>query len=387
MGSLSVHPDGILLAAGDSSGQIRLRKIDCNGKFTEDSYQPWQAHTGNVHSMTWSSDGSRLYSAGDDGRVLSWSLAAAQRTGPRSFVLHRSVDFQLMQNRKQFLISDLAESRISLWDWASGKSIATSRQNNLRIAAASPAGTYFAAFNAANSLQIFAMPRNQSDSLDGQLLATWQPGGGLSCIRFSPDKETIAVSRGIQNEETTSVDYRIWLLKLPGLTAEECIPIDHARSSAFSPDGFRIAVVSQQGLFLWRIADRRIDWRIPQADSNLAEFSPNGNLIATDSLSRTVLIRNAVDGSTVSRLANHRAQILAIAFSPDSRLLATSAADGTVKIWHVELGLELIEFQMQGNVGRLGFSADGTHLICHLHPDSESSQDSIVVFDGSPFKL
>ena len=79
IGTLKFHPRNGLLAVGDQGGRIRLWALDDEGRFADKGFQAWQAHRGRVGSIRWSADFSRLISAGADGRVVSWNLAAAQR--------------------------------------------------------------------------------------------------------------------------------------------------------------------------------------------------------------------------------------------------------------------------------------------------------------------
>jgi WD40 repeat protein len=70
-------------------------------------------------------------------------------------------------------------------------------------------------------------------------------------------------------------------------------------------------------------------------------FSPDGRLLATASRDRTVRLWQVANGQEVHQLAGHTGSMMACAFSPDGRLLATASTDGTARLWEVASGQEL----------------------------------------------
>lgn len=61
-------------------------------------------------------------------------------------------------------------------------------------------------------------------------------------------------------------------------------------------------------------------------------------------------------------LEGHRAEVLDVAFSPDSKFLATASADHTAKIWDSSTGSLLRSLPMNAEVHRLAFSPDSKLL-------------------------
>ena len=95
-----------------------------------------------------------------------------------------------------------------------------------------------------------------------------------------------------------------------------------------------------------------------------------------------IVVRDAADGHSRFRLASHRARIDAFAFSPDSRTLATTSADGAIKLWHVPTGQELFELRGPGPAcDHLEFARDGRNLIT-LVSGPAPNQDEILVFQA-----
>ncbi|HEY3787348.1 MAG TPA: hypothetical protein VGL71_00780 [Urbifossiella sp.] len=58
-------------------------------------------------------------------------------------------------------------------------------------------------------------------------------------------------------------------------------------------------------------------------------------------------VRQLILDEPVRRLKGHSASVAALAFSPDGKLFATGAADGTVRLWDPLTGRELASFEVQ----------------------------------------
>ena len=93
-----------------------------------------------------------------------------------------------------------------------------------------------------------------------------------------------------------------------------------------------------------------------------AAFSPDGTLAVT--LGRDGgRVWNVRTGRELVRLAGH-AEMETADFSPDGDLVATGSADGTAKVWDARSGLELLTLSASGGaLGEVRFSPDGTTLI------------------------
>ena len=75
--------------------------------------------------------------------------------------------------------------------------------------------------------------------------------------------------------------------------------------------------------------------RIGKGDINDIKFSPDGNLVAVAG-SIGVWLYNAQTGAEVALLTGHTQSILSVAFSPDSKTLASGSSDTTIRLWDVE---------------------------------------------------
>ncbi|HEV3236326.1 MAG TPA: sigma-70 family RNA polymerase sigma factor [Gemmataceae bacterium] len=97
-------------------------------------------------------------------------------------------------------------------------------------------------------------------------------------------------------------------------------------------------------------------------------LSPDGKFLATGEHSpgwpvHTIRLWDIETGKEIRKIEGHKAGITALAFSPDSKTLASGSADKTVRLWQVATGEELREFTNHlGLVPFAAFGKDGTTI-------------------------
>jgi WD40 repeat protein len=92
-------------------------------------------------------------------------------------------------------------------------------------------------------------------------------------------------------------------------------------------------------------------------------FSPNGQIVATGGPDG-VKLWDARSGQERPTLLGNARFVVAVAFSPDGKILATSSQDQKVKLWHVATEQELVT--LEGHTGApqaLAFSPNGEMLV------------------------
>jgi WD40 repeat protein len=104
--------------------------------------------------------------------------------------------------------------------------------------------------------------------------------------------------------------------------------------------------------------------------------SPNGRLIASSSIDRTVRLWDARSGNAARVLRGHAGEVYAVAFSPNNERLASSSYDGRVLLWDTTSGKLLRTLKINGWSTELDFSADSRQL-------AVGSQDkNVTLFDA-----
>jgi WD40 repeat protein len=103
--------------------------------------------------------------------------------------------------------------------------------------------------------------------------------------------------------------------------------------------------------------------RVPSQCRNIA-FSPDGRRLATGGDENTVKIWDVPSGRELHTLRGHKADVYAVAFSPDGgRWIASAGEDSTVKVWDGGTGKLVRSFRgHEALVGSVAFSPDGRRL-------------------------
>lgn len=336
--TLAFHPDGDLLASGDTAGQIRLwNPLDGTpaGRL--------EGCTGAVYQVAFDADGGRLAAGDSDGVVRVWRVGPAARGGREVTALRR----QPPEHRGSvwacrfrpgtgpagaeadpLLVTGGNDGAVRLWDPASGRSRQLLRGHGRRIGSLSFSG----------DATVLAAGGN-----DG-VVRLWEPATGRRIRELSGRSSRLV-------------------------------------SAEFSPQGPVLATASNDGdLYLWNALTgeylREMD---VETEHVWAEaFSADGVFVATANDDDTVRIWYRSTGAHVATLREHRGRVRSIAFSADGRRLATGCDDSTVRIW--DIGTGRIEARLDGHRDRVysvSFAPDGSWLA-----SASWDGDAVVWADG-----
>ena len=141
---------------------------------------------------------------------------------------------------------------------------------------------------------------------------------------------------------------------------------------AFAPDGRSLAsaagTISDAAIHIWSVATGRpvhaLHPKAQMRDPGVRVPSPDGSLVAgAGSHEKAVRIWDVHTGSQVKVIAGHSFATRSVAFSPNGRLLATVAGDGTGGLWSVATGHEIRQLDGEADVlHNVAFSPDGQTL-------------------------
>lgn len=176
------------------------------------------------------------------------------------------------------------------------------------------------------------------------------------------------------NQRRFSFPVTIPVRNAAAITAECTVaytPVSALRGLAFAPGGNTLAVGGSREVLLWDLNRPALTRRLgPDLFSNTVHavaFSRDGRTLAAgDGLPGrfgAVSLFDVESGRLKARFAEPTAEIFALAFSPDDRLLAAGGGDGQVHVWFLPVARLLTNLVGHtAQISGVAFSPDGRHL-------------------------
>jgi WD40 repeat protein len=170
-------------------------------------------------------------------------------------------------------------------------------------------------------------------------------GAAVTALAVAPDGTILT---GSADRTVKSTDPNpAWILKSTLGTGDDRSPFaDRVLALAFSPDGTLLAtgggVPSRSGeLKLWSVATGLLFRDIPDAHSDTVFglcFNGDGKLLASGAADKFARVWNVQTGKLVRNFEGHTHHVLDVSLRYDGRALVTSGADNAVKVWDVTTG-------------------------------------------------
>ncbi len=347
--SLSWSPDGTKIAAGSSDNAIYIWDV-VSGDLVHALDDP-----DGVEEAAWSPDGAFLASRTSDGRVKVWDAVSGQV-------------FDNIEREEDCMTVDLAwlpdstqlgvgcrymdrDGKVTVWNVASRQVVRVlDHTTDIHRIVWSPDGTLLASGcqdgavrvwdgQSGEERYILRDPSSQAGSVawssDGTLLAWGSYDGRIQVWNYATEPE----GRTLQ-----------------GLASGY-------RTVLWSPDGKQLVSAPEGGfglLQVWEIASgtelAAVDYAfIP----TMMAWSPDSTRLATSSADGTLRVWDAVGGSLLYTEAIQAAIVpnaQAVAWSPDGARLATANTDSTVRLWDAVNGREMRVLDNQGPLGGIVWS-------------------------------
>jgi WD40 repeat protein len=400
--AIAFHPGRDLLATGHDDHVVRLWDLK-----QQKAVREFRAHKAAVSAVTFSPDGTKLASAGEDKAIHLWDVERGSRCG--SLLGHTDrIPALAWHPDGRRLVSAGWDTTARVWDVGTCEPIIllNSHATQVQTLALSADGSRLACADSANAVHVWDMARHRTAHVlpaqgneirclafgpDGTKLAS---GGAERVVhvwdaRRQPDADSMAeppVSRAALavragGKQLASLGAGTPLRVWDAGSGDSVLSLKDAgvlRSFAASPDGAWIAagLVEENGaptLGLWDAATgaRKRMLEGPQPPVTALAFSPDSALLATSGYQSTdvwvwrvaggepvLLIPGATDGCSVEALAWHPGGGVLACAGID--WLSTGGSDGRVTLWDVGQRKQLAAFA--GGATAVAFHPSGKKL-------------------------
>lgn len=304
-----VNPDG----TGANNTASRLRA--------------YAGHTGTVTDVQLLPDGKHLITGGDDKTVRVWELQTGKQL--RSFQGHMTgvLAIAARPDGRQ-IASASSDGAIRLWDLSTSDDhrALTDATEPIWAVAVSPDGKRAAAAGADKQIRVY-------DPETGKLEAAFGGGGAITTLAFFPDGNRLAASGGDRVVRIWDVTAKKPVKELPGHDLPVlglAVSTDSKLLVSGGADGKTIGWDADAGKQLWAWSGKSkavCAVSIRGGTKQVAFGTADGGLVILDA-----------SGTAPKELASqsaHVAGVAALAYSPDGTKLATAGGDGALRIWTV----------------------------------------------------
>ncbi len=150
-------------------------------------------------------------------------------------------------------------------------------------------------------------------------------------LRFSPDGKLLVTvdHNGVLRVWNTTT----WSLQQTIELERRATALDISHDGKTLAIGFGRSLNSEQGIILWDFVTGAEQQTLSAQRPMGLAFSPDGRTLASTSESHTVDLWDVRSGRRLRSLGGHKDLVFGVAFSNDATKLATTDADGNLRIW------------------------------------------------------
>jgi WD40 repeat protein len=357
--SISFSPNGDNIASGSDDKTIKLWKADGT------LIRTFEGHTGSINTVSFSHDGKIIASGSSDQTVKIWQLNGTLINTLRGH--GNSVTSVSWSQDDKIIASGSDDGIVKLWKLnADIMTTLTGHKRGISSLNFSPDGKIIASGSDDGTVKLWQQNGNLIDNLT-------EHEGWVSSISFSPNSKTIAV--GI-NQVIAKI------LQMDGTLIHPLTEYKGVASVSYSPNEDMIAFGTGKGTIKLFKLDGTLIKTFGEHKNWVTNvsFSHDGKILASGGDYDGTIKLWHLDGTLITTLTGHKKGINSISFSPDDKIIASGSTDQTIKLWHLDGTLITTLTGHSDSVNSVNFSPDGEII-------ASGSTDQSIKFwkkDGIP---
>ncbi len=350
-----LSPDGLSAVTASSDKTARVWDVRLGGARSQS-----MSHHGPVEVAEFSPDGEWVVTGSDDGTARLWNSRLCQPRDPPLEHDGRIVAAQFSPDGERVATGSF-DGTARIWDVRTGRPLTEPLRHDDTVDHLhfSPDGRWLATASHDWTVKVWNVATGKQN---GEPIRYQSPVG---FIRFSPDGERV-LSGDVRSDlaQIREVATHRILAEMRGHEGW----VMHAE---FSPDGQRVATVSEDGTGrVWNVHTGQ-PLTAPLRHKGVIRwvgFSRDGRRLVTASQDTTAQVWDARNGQPLGQPLRHRGEVNMAEFSPDGELVVTASSDGTARIWDADTGTLVAEpFRHDGKLYSARFSPDGRRVLTAGH--------------------
>ncbi|RFN54426.1 wd40 repeat-like protein [Fusarium flagelliforme] len=318
--SVTFSQDSKLLASVSQDGDIHLWSVDSGECIKE-----LNRHDDSVTSVAFSFDSNLIACTRQDQTVMLWETGDE---GPSQvYQGHEGWVTNVILSPQSGLAASCSDNIVHIWQIANGQLLWDLREHTdvVTLISFSRDSTLLATSSYDKTVRVWRVD-------NGDCVQIFRHEATVKALTFFPSSKLLATA--IYSE------IQIW-----DIANGECIQelnghLHWITHLTFSPDSKLMASASEdETVRLWQVYDGEEIRNSNSSDGLMLPWTVSSNRALMASVSNdAVQLWRTNDGECTQNLKGHNDSILSVAFSPDTRLIASSSYDGTVRLWNVNTG-------------------------------------------------